>query len=92
MSLIALADRAREIEAAGGEEPTRTEVRAAGRQHGSLVAAMEALFRDRLAAGIVVDAQELAEATGADRSHARRVHRRLVASLPAICTPANLGT
>jgi hypothetical protein len=45
------------------------------------VEAMRRAFKAALAEGRTPDHRELAEATGADLSHARRVHRRLVASL-----------
>ena len=43
--------------------------------------AMTRIFHEVLVAGRVPDHFELARAAGADVSHARRVHRRLVASL-----------
>lgn len=45
------------------------------------VEAMRRAFKEALAAGRTPDHRELAQAAGADLSHARRVHRRLVDSL-----------
>jgi hypothetical protein len=45
------------------------------------VEAMRRAFKAALAEGRTPDHRELAEAAGADLSHARRVHRRLLDSL-----------
>jgi hypothetical protein len=67
-----------------------TEVKPA-KPAGTLTDQMRHLFESAVSAGRVPDHKELADATGADRSHARRVHRRLIANL-AGPTPSDLAS